>query len=126
MKKQKLLFNHALLRHNKYSRKLQWLEVTGHNQHRQGVLRKHIVRLHEWLSTMMLTFKRATIIGAFTAAAFAAAPMGVYVQDFDAAVTNPFDLTNVGTKTNTWFVDLDNDRDLNYFLDLQKYWMLKH
>ncbi|MFT6865692.1 MAG: hypothetical protein ACJA08_000515 [Cyclobacteriaceae bacterium] len=50
---------------------------------------------------MMLTFKRATIIGAFTAAAFAAAPMGVYVQDFDAAVTNPFDLTNVGTKTNT-------------------------
>ncbi|MFT6865688.1 MAG: hypothetical protein ACJA08_000511 [Cyclobacteriaceae bacterium] len=57
MKKQKLSFNKSLIRFHKYRRKLQRLELAWHNQRRQGMLQKHIERLHGWLSAMILAQK---------------------------------------------------------------------
>lgn len=112
MKKQKLLFNKALTRYKKYQRKLSRLEVTGRNQHRQNVLKKHIDRLHVWLTNMVLSIKRNTVAGALLVVTCVAAHQSADAQSFDAVQENPFNLSNIGYSSPA-FVDLDDDGDLD-------------
>ncbi|KAJ1443809.1 hypothetical protein B484DRAFT_321396, partial [Ochromonadaceae sp. CCMP2298] len=63
---------------------------------------------------MLLTIKRAAVIGSISAATFVLAPGDVNAQtSFGSAQTNPFGLADSGTYSNASFGDLDNDGDFD-------------
>ncbi|HNP06646.1 MAG TPA: MopE-related protein [Cyclobacteriaceae bacterium] len=117
MRYQKAIFNEMLRRYNKYCRKLQRLEVTGRNEHRQGVLHKHIERLYTRLSNAYLSIKRATAVGAVVAMVAFAAPEAnaqISFTQLNAHQTYPFGITyNFAYEAKSATADLDNDGDLD-------------
>jgi hypothetical protein len=114
MKKQ--TFNDLLIRFNKYRNKLVRLQKNGKNEHRQGVLQKHIERLFTKLQNLELNIKRKAVLAASCAAVMSLGVQNVNAQfDFEGDLhVNPFSLTPTNAyRTTPTFVDLDNDGDLD-------------
>jgi hypothetical protein len=114
MRRQKALFNDLLRRYNKYRNKLQRLELANRNEHRQGVLKKHIKRIYDKLVGLQISFKKTT-----TTIAGVASLMLFQVQNANAQIEfysfnpNPYSLTDIGTLSDVEFVDLDADGDFD-------------
>ncbi len=102
---EKRLFNDLLIKYKKYLRKLQRLEITGHNVHRQRVLRRHISRLHEKLQNLYIGFKTTTAAVAIGGLCFITAPEA-HAQTFKGSL-----FTGVEQRSAPAFADLDNDGD---------------
>ncbi len=102
-----------LRRYNKYCRKLQRLEVTGRNDHRQSVLRRHIERLYSRLGNAYLSIKRATAVGAVVAMVAFTSSVAEAQVSFGPRQTSPFSLPYVGQYLKPALEDLDNDGDLD-------------
>ena len=105
MKYQKHNFNEMLRRYNRYCRKLQRLQATGKNQHRQGVLKKHIERLFQKLNELYISIKAATAVGALTIFCMTATPEANAQISFAPVVADPFSLTDLGDYSNPTFAD---------------------
>jgi hypothetical protein len=113
MKKQKTIFNFLLRKYRKYIAKLDRFELTSRNEHRQGVLRKHIERLEEKLYNLLGNIKKAGAIAAVSTALALAPNIADAQIQFAAAVINPFGLLDIGVSSNSNLIDLDGDGDLD-------------
>lgn len=107
MRYQKRRFNELLLRYKKYVKKLQRLQATGRNEHRQSVIRKHIERLSARLNGLYFDIKKATAIAAVAAIAIAGAPEAS-AQAYDDGEEIPYVPTYLG---DTAIGDIDGDGD---------------
>ncbi|MFT6243845.1 MAG: hypothetical protein ACJA0U_000173 [Salibacteraceae bacterium] len=119
MKKQKHTFNDLLRKFNKYRSKLVRLQQNGKNEHRQGVLRKHIERLFAKLQSLELNIKRKAVLAASCSAVMSLGVQNVRAQtEFQENHVNMFSLQPVPSGANNvegslTSADLDNDGDLD-------------
>ena len=112
MKKQKLSFNDKLRRYFKYQRKLAKLLVFNTNQHRQGVLKKHLSRLKANLQTLLISLKGGAAVAAM-AGIMAFGTQQAQAQTFNTVQLNPFSLTDIGFSSTPSIVDIDGDGDMD-------------
>ncbi|MEI6436360.1 MAG: VCBS repeat-containing protein, partial [Bacteroidota bacterium] len=113
MKHQKRFFNEILIRYNRYRDKLNRLIAEGKNLRKQDILRRRLKKMHLTLLTLQQAIRMATAGVALAGASLALMPQTANAQAFNAAVTNPFSLTNIGQFSAPAFADLDADGDLD-------------
>ena len=113
MKRQKIAFNNLLIKYNKYVKKLERLQLTGKNLHRQNVLIKHIEELRIKLYGLFNNIKKTASIGTVTASMILFASEVDAQISFASAQQNPFGLVNVGQVSAPTFADIDGDGDLD-------------
>jgi hypothetical protein len=112
-------FNDLLIRFNKYRNKLARLQKNGKNEHRQGVLQKHIERLFTKLQNLELNIKRKAVLAASCAAVMSLGVQNVNAQtEFQENHVNMFSLQPVPSgvsslEASLTSADLDNDGDLD-------------
>ena len=111
MKHQKRFFNEILIRYNRYRDKLNRLIAEGKNLRKQDILRRRLKKMHLTLLTLQQAIRMATAGVALAGAFLVLMPQTANAQSFNAALTNPFSLTNIGQFSAPAFADLDADGD---------------
>ena len=107
-------FHHYVVKYHKCVRQLKRLELTGRNEHRQSILKKHIVRLLDKLNNLYLGLQKHKVATALACTTLLAVPNAQaqikFSQDNQPAGLSSLTLENNSVPA---LVDLDADGDLD-------------
>jgi len=107
-------FHHYVVKYHKCVRQLKRLELTGRNEHRQSILKKHIVRLLDKLNNLYLGLQKHKVATALACTTLLAVPNAqaqiTFSQDNQPAGLSSLTLED---SSSPLMIDLDGDGDFD-------------